>query len=101
MASENDVFIDDTIVKTATEQSVLEEIEDELSWDDIQRLGAAFVICILGTAAHKGSIFWTLMFFMSILICGIWWASDKTDEIVQRMMKPKDPKQKYQFHDEF
>ena len=32
-----------------------EEIEDELSWDDIQRLAAAFVVCVLGTAAHKGN----------------------------------------------
>ena len=31
-----------------------EELEDELSWEDIQRLTAAFIVCILGTAAHKG-----------------------------------------------
>ena len=30
------------------------ELEEELSWEDIQRLSCAFVICILGTAAHKG-----------------------------------------------
>ena len=32
------------------------EIDDgsELSWDDIQRLTCAFIICVLGTAAHKG-----------------------------------------------
>ena len=31
------------------------EEEDELSWEDIQRLTAAFVVCVLGTAAHKGN----------------------------------------------
>ena len=30
------------------------DLEEELSWEDIQRLSCAFVICILGTAAHKG-----------------------------------------------
>ena len=29
--------------------------EDELSWDDIQTLGAAFVVSILAVAAHKGN----------------------------------------------
>ena len=33
------------------------EEEDELSWEDIQRLTAAFVVCVLGTAAHKGNDF--------------------------------------------
>ena len=45
----------------------MEEIEDELSWDDIQRLTCAFIICILGTAAHKG-FFWT-NHFSNIKIC--------------------------------
>merc|ERR1711953_339948 len=60
------------ISKKVSKRLFLEE-EDELSWEDIQRLTAAFVVCVLGTAAHKGSIFWTSMFFLSIILCGIWW----------------------------
>ena len=94
--------------------------EDELSWDDIQTLAAAFVVSILAAAAHKdnisscnknitltssnnsilGSIFWTLMFLLSIVVCGIWWAYDKTNEIGDALTKSK-PTRKMQFHDEF
>ena len=83
--------------------------EDELSWDDIQTLAAAFVVSILAAAAHKGnisscnknitltssnnsisgSIFWTLMFLLSIVVCGIWWAYDKTNEIGDALTKFK------------
>lgn len=95
--SENDVLND---IRESVEETFLEE-EDELSWEDIQRLTAAFVVCVLGTAAHKGSIFWTSMFFLSIILCGIWWASDKTDQIVHSLTKEKPPHVKYQYHDEF
>jgi hypothetical protein len=79
---------------------LMEEIEDELSWDDIQRLTCAFIICILGTAAHKGSIFWTILFFCAIIFCGIWWISDKTDDFYKSMTKKKTMSQKYSFRDE-
>ena len=45
----------------------MEEIEDELSWDDIQRLTCAFIICILGTAAHKG--FYCTNHFPIFIVC--------------------------------
>ena len=32
----------------------VEELEEELSSEDVQRLICAFIICVLGTAAHKG-----------------------------------------------
>ncbi|CBY35094.1 unnamed protein product [Oikopleura dioica] len=75
--------------------------EEELSSEDIQRLLAGFIICVIGTLAHKGDIFWTLMFFLSILICGIWWASDKTESLHQSFTKEPTLSQRYQFHDEF
>ncbi|CAG5091218.1 Oidioi.mRNA.OKI2018_I69.PAR.g12919.t1.cds [Oikopleura dioica] len=74
---------------------------EELSTEDIHRLLAAFIICVIATLAHKGDIFWTLMFFFSILLCGIWWASDKTDNLYQSFTKKPTLSQRYQFHDEF
>ena len=61
--------------------------DDELSEEDIKRLVVAVVICIIGTAAAKGSIFWNLMFFLSIILAGIWWASDKTDLIARSLLQ--------------
>lgn len=74
---------------------------DELSWEDTNRLIASFVVCLIGTLAHKGDIFWTLMFFISILCCGLWWASDKADPLYKSFTKKKSLSQRYQFHDEF
>lgn len=61
--------------------------EGDLSEEDIKRLVVAFVICLIGTAAARGSIFWNLMFFLSIFLCGVWWASDKSDRIARSFMR--------------
>ena len=61
--------------------------DDELSEDDIKRLVIGFVICVIGTAAAKGSIFWNTMFFLSLILTGLWWASDKTEEITRSLMR--------------
>lgn len=58
-------------------------VEDSLSENDIKRLVVAVVICLLGTAAASGSLIWTALFFCSIVASGIWWASDKPEEIVK------------------
>ncbi|XP_077971172.1 cysteine-rich with EGF-like domain protein 2 isoform X2 [Styela clava] len=62
------------------------EVEDSLSDDDIKRLVVAVVICIIGTAAAGGNLIWTALFFCSIIGAGVWWASDKTDELAMSMI---------------
>lgn len=66
-----------------------EEPEPELSWEDKQRLAVAVVVCMIGTMAANGNIFWTLMFFASLAGCAVWWASDKTDKIASSIIKLK------------
>ncbi|CAK8694472.1 unnamed protein product [Clavelina lepadiformis] len=61
---------------------------DSLSDNEIKKLIFAVVICLLGTAAAKGSMFWTLMFFLSFFSAGLWWASDKTDKIYESFSHP-------------
>ena len=63
------------------------DTDDKLSDEDIKRLVVALIICIIGTAAAKGSIFWNLMFFLSLILAGVWWASDKTDLIARSMLQ--------------
>lgn len=55
--------------------------EDSLTTEDIQQLTVAVVICLIGTAAAKGSLLWGFMFFFSLFCAGLWWASDKTDRL--------------------
>lgn len=62
-------------------------VEDSLSEDDIKRLIVAVLICIIGTAAASGNLIWTALFFLSILCAGIWWASDKSEEIAKSFIK--------------
>jgi len=62
------------------------EEEDSLSEEDIKRILVALIICVLGTAAAKGSMLWTSLFFLSLILAMAWWASDKTDRIAQSMM---------------
>lgn len=68
-------------------------VDDSLSNEDIMRLAIAFFMCILGTAAASGSIFWNLIFFLCLILLALWWASDKSDEILAKILKlPKDMK---------
>ena len=46
-----------TLVSRSLVKTDFREEGDELSWDDIQTLTAAFVVCILATAAHKGNFY--------------------------------------------
>ena len=68
-------------------RKVKTDSDDELTEADFKRLVVAVIICIIGTAAAKGSIFWNIMFFLSLFLAGIWWASDKTDRITRSMMQ--------------
>lgn len=61
--------------------------EGSLSDEDIKRLAVAFVICLIGTAAAKGDLIMTALFFCSLLCAGLWWAFDKTDKIAEHFMK--------------
>ena len=65
------------------------EEEQELSWEDKQRLAAAVIVCMIGTMAANGNVFWNLMFFLSLALCAVWWASDKTDKIASSLIKLK------------
>jgi len=71
----------------SSRNAVKTDSDDELSEEDIKRLVVAVIICIIGTAAAKGSIFWNLMFFLSLILAGIWWASDKTDLIARSVVQ--------------
>ena len=53
----------------------------DMSWDDVQRLVAAFVFCIIGTLASNGNMVWTLIMFAYLVAMWFWWANDKQDEL--------------------
>jgi len=71
--------------KTSKNIENQESIEDisitDMSWDDVQRLVAAFVFCIIGTLASNGNMVWTLLMFAYLVAMWFWWASDKQDEL--------------------
>ena len=90
---DHDLYMEAIAKVESRKSSVKTDDDDELTDDDIKRLVIAVVICMIGTAAAKGSIFWNLMFFLSILLTGIWWASDKTDQIARSMLKTYTKKQ--------
>ncbi|XP_078484469.1 cysteine-rich with EGF-like domain protein 2-A isoform X2 [Ciona intestinalis] len=71
----------------ASRDSADDEEDFELSWQDIQQLSVALIICLIGTMAASGNICWTLLFFLSILFSGMWWASDKTDRIATSLAR--------------
>ena len=64
-----------------------DENEESLSDDDIKRLAVAFVICVIGTAAARGDLIWTFLFFVSLIFAGAWWASDNTEKILKHLSK--------------
>jgi len=51
-----------------------EEEEEGLEAEDVRKLVAAVLICIIGTAAANGNIFWNFMFFISIFTAIYYWA---------------------------
>ena len=67
--------------------------DDQLSAEDWKRLIVGVIICMIGTAAAKGDIFWNLMFFLSLFLTGLWWASDKTDQIAKSIVQSYKRKQ--------
>ena len=80
----------ETIDKKATSDEAKNkniDVEEEnisitdMSWDDIQRLLAAFVFCIIGTLASNGNMVWTLLMFAYLVAMWFWWASDKQEEL--------------------
>lgn len=50
--------------------------------DDVNRLIASFVFCIIGTLAANGNMFWTIIMFAYMILMALWWASDKQEEII-------------------
>nr|CAB3233795.1 cysteine-rich with EGF-like domain protein 2-A [Phallusia mammillata] len=72
-----------------------EDDDEALTDEDIQQLVVAVVICLLGTAAAKGSLLWGFLFFLSLFLTALWWASDKTDRLTYALInaytkKPRD-----------
>ena len=47
--------------------------DDSLDAEDIQRLAVAFVICVFGTLAASGNMFWNLVFLTSIFVTILMW----------------------------
>ncbi len=58
-----------------------EEEDEGLDEDDIRRLTAAVVICIIGTLAASGNIFWNLVFFLSIFVCVYYWQTERLNQL--------------------
>jgi len=63
--------------------------EESLTTEEIQRLAAAFVFCIIGTLASRGNLIWTAVLYAYLFAMFYWWAYDKHDDIIDSFVKIK------------
>ena len=59
----------------------------DMQTEDIQRLIASFIFCVIGTLASDGNMFWTMILFIYMILMGLWWASDKQEELAEMGQK--------------
>ena len=59
--------------KSAPKKAVVED--ESLDAEDVQRLAVAFVICVFGTLAASGNMFWNMVFITSIFVTILMWHS--------------------------
>jgi len=88
-------LVSETVQTTEKQsESVAKPIEEEifteeLTTEEIQRLAAAFVFCIIGTLASRGNLIWTAVLYAYLFAMFYWWAYDKHDDIIDSFVKVK------------
>lgn len=72
-----------------TVQTPIVPEEESLTTEEIQRLAAAFIFCIIGTLASRGNLIWTAVLYAYLFAMFYWWAYDKHDDIIDSFVKVK------------
>jgi len=79
----------ETVLTDEKPSEIMTEEDDSLTTEEIQRLAAAFVFCIIGTLASRGNLIWTAVLYAYLFAMFYWWAYDKHDDIIDSFVKVK------------